>query len=166
MRVTLTRMGTISDQGGNADGRPEGITTAMLILTAISLAGRPLTTYEIGLDVRDDHEPPRPLSVIVKSLTKDGYLRSAGRTGKRISRWELTERGVSSLLRREQAYAVAERTIRSGSALGPDERLITTALSNGAVTIADMGAMTGLTTSPIRTALRRISMRNALRRPS
>lgn len=127
------------------------------------MAGRPLTTYEMGLNIVDDHDPPRPISVIVKSLAGDKYLKSAGKTGKRMSRWDLDARGHSSLEKRPELARTAERWLIENPNSSEEERLVQAIMDGGNNSVAAIAAATGLTTSPIRTSMRRIVMRRSLR---
>jgi len=156
-------MGHADRTSDHSAGRPEGLTTAILVLVAVRMAGRPLTTYEMGLDIIDDHEPPRPISVIVKSLAGDGYLVSAGRIGKRMSRWGLAPRGEASLEKRPDLARKAELWLIENPNSSDDERLVQSIMDRGTASVAGIAAATGLTTSPIRTSMRRIQMRRSLR---
>lgn len=155
-------MGSASDNQNAPVRRPKELTTAILVMVAIRDAGRPLTTYEIGLVVRDDHVPPRPISVIVKGLAKDEYLRSTGLSGKRMARWDIADRGKASLERRPEATRAAAAWIARNPNMPEDERMIRDAMLGGALNIAQLAGVTRLTTSPIRTAMRRIAMRDHL----
>src|SRR3546814_8706504 len=57
----------------------ERISTAILVLVILRQnSPRAMSTYELGLWISDNQNPPRPLSVIIKTLASDGYiLRSA-----------------------------------------------------------------------------------------
>lgn len=156
-------MGHADRESDRNAGRPTGLTTAMLILVAVRMAGRPLTTYEMGLDIVDDHDPPRPISVIVKSLAGDKYLKSAGRIGKRISLWDLDTRGHSSLLKRPELARKAEKWLIENPNSSKEERMVQEMMESGNSSVAGIAAATGLTTSPIRTSMRRIMMRKGLR---
>jgi hypothetical protein len=155
-------MGSASKNQNAAARRPKELTTAMLVMVAIRAAGRPLTTYEMGLVVRDDHVPPRPISVIVKGLAKDEYLRSTGLSGKRMARWDLADRGRASLERRPDAARSAAEWIARNPNMPDDERAIRDAMLEGALNVAQLANVTRMTTSPIRTAMRRIAMRDRL----
>ena len=57
------------------ENETRSISTMHLVLVLLrNNLPRPLSTYEIGLAVVDDKEPPRPMSVLIKTLKKDGYV--------------------------------------------------------------------------------------------
>lgn len=118
-----------------------------------------MTTYELGLYVTDDHDPPRPLSVIVKSLVGDKYIRRAAKVGKRTVSWLMDERGISSIERRPEVMRLASEILGSSANRTEQETRVVTALDSGAETLTQIIAATGLTTSPARTAIRRLIRR-------
>src|SRR3546814_9295171 len=53
----------------------ERISTAILVLVILRQnSPRAMSTYELGLWISDNQNPPRPLSVIIKTLASDGYI--------------------------------------------------------------------------------------------
>ena len=159
----MISMDQIADHKSDAGERPRELTTATLVLVAIRNAQRPLTTYELGLDICDNHYPPRAISVIVKSLAKDKYLVAAAKRGKRAAEWALTERAYQSLLRRVLIVKMAEEWIRSRSNLTQEEKSVMCAKGKGAKTYPQISAITGLRSSSIRTSLKRDKLRKSLR---
>src|SRR3546814_15526648 len=66
-----------------------------------------MSTYELGLWISDNQNPPRPLSVIIKTLASDGYILRSASAGKRAGLWTITPRGSSSLCSRPEKCADA-----------------------------------------------------------
>jgi hypothetical protein len=130
-----------------------------MILAVLHAAGRPMTTYELGLYVTDDHDPPRPLSVIVKSLVGDKYIRRSAKVGKRTISWLMDERGIASIERRPEVMRIAADILAMASNRTDQEKRVVHALRAGAETLTQIIADTGLTTSPTRTAIRRLMRR-------
>lgn len=145
--------------GGTTTASERRPATATLILAVLHAAGRPMTTYELGLYVTDDHDPPRPLSVIVKSLVGDRYIRRAAKVGKRTISWVTDERGISSIERRPEVMRLASEILDKAANRTDQEIKTLEALREGAETLTQIIAATGLTTSPARTALRRLMRR-------
>src|SRR3546814_7703894 len=75
----------------------ERISTAILVLVILRQnSPRAMSTYELGLWISDNQNPPRPLSVIIKTLASDGYILRSASAGKRAGLWTITPRGSSS----------------------------------------------------------------------
>lgn len=147
------------EHGGITTASERRPATAAMILAVLHASGRPMTTYELGLYVTDDHIPPRPLSVIVKSLVGDKYIRRAAKVGKRTVSWLMDERGVSSIERRPEVMAMASAILAKAANRTEQETRVIAALNAGAETLTKIIAETGLTTSPARTAIRRLMRR-------
>ena len=125
---------------------------------------RPMTTYEIGLAVRDDHRPPRPLSVLVKALAKDRCVAKADRVGKRARAWTVTDRGVDSLRHRAEEARRAGDWLDANGNHSDDERAVASALlRQGPQHASQLAASCGLMHSPVRTALKRLRIRSMAR---
>jgi hypothetical protein len=124
---------------------------------------RPMSTYEIGLAIIDDKEPPRPLSVLVKTLSKDKYIRRAGLIGKRAGEWCITERGILSLEGRAEEARVAGEWLDANPNYSPDERKVMECLLDGGPQPPSrLAATCGMMHSPIRTALKRLEIRGVV----
>jgi predicted transcriptional regulator len=136
--------------------------TALLILVLLRDAPRPLTTYEIGLEVCDDRIPPRPLSVIVKNLRKDGYVTSEGKASRRLCYWSITERGLQSLQMRDQATILARTYLALVPYRTSHEKMVEQAIGTGHADERAIARHTGLKASIISTCLKRTAMRQAL----
>lgn len=120
----------------------------------------PLSTYEIGLAIIDDKEPPRPISVLIKTLKKDGYVRRTSLLGKRAGLWTITERGIASLERRPNTTSAAQAWLAEHHNHGHDEIVVIRCLAdNGALAASRISTMTGLLHSPVRTALKKLQIR-------
>ena len=121
---------------------------------------RPMTTYEIGLAVTDDHRPPRPLSVLVKALAKDRCVARAERVGKRAAAWTVTERGVDSLRHRAEEARRAGEWLDANRNHSEEERAVAKALLHqGPQHASQLAASCGMMHSPVRTALKRLRIR-------
>lgn len=119
-----------------------------------------MSTYEIGLAITDDKEPPRPLSVLVKTLTKDKYIKRAGLIGKRAGEWCITERGIQSLERRSDEARRAGLWLDSNPNYSDDEKCVMgTLLADGPQAPSRLAIVCGMMQSPIRTALKRLEIR-------
>lgn len=123
-------------------------------------APRALSTYQIGLAVIDDKEPPRPISVLIKTLKKDGYVRCRRLLGKRAGLWTVTDRGLASLERRPEAAKAAAAWLSEHRNHGADEIAVLRCLAlHGPLAASRLSAVSGLLHSPVRTALKRLGMR-------
>lgn len=119
-----------------------------------------LSTYEIGLAVIDDKEPPRPISVLIKTLKKDGYVRRTSLLGKRAGLWTITERGMASLDRRPITTKAAEAWLAEHHNHSHDEIVVIRCLAdNGPLAASRISTVTGLLHSPVRTALKKLQIR-------
>jgi DNA-binding MarR family transcriptional regulator len=137
------------------------ISTMHLILVLLrDNLPRPLSTYEIGLAVIDDKEPPRPMSVLIKTLKKDRYVVRTSLLGKRAGLWTITDRGIVSLQRRPDATRAAEEWLASHHNLGHDEIVILRCLlEHGPLAASRLATVCGLLHSPVRTALKKLTIR-------
>lgn len=87
--------------------RRRQVTTALKVLALLRhRAPVALSSFGMGLQIQD---PDKSLSVVLKTLSRDGYIRPAGRKGLRTVLWGLTEIGLESLERR--AALAAEATL-------------------------------------------------------
>jgi len=121
---------------------------------------KPLSTYEIGLAVIDDKEPPRPMSVLIKTLKKDKYVVRTSLLGKRAGLWTITDRGMASLERRPETTRLAEEWLAAHHNHGHDELVVLDCLSNnGPMAASRIAATCGLLHSPVRTALKKLGIR-------
>lgn len=125
---------------------------------------RPMSTYEIGLAITDDKEPPRPLSVLVKTLSKDKYIRRAALIGKRAGEWCITERGMLSLERRAEEARIAGEWLDANPNYSPDEQaVLSSLLISGPQSPSRLAVACGMMHSPIRTAIKRLELRDLVR---
>ena len=139
--------------------------TALLILVVLQdNEPEPMTTYEIGLHIEDDHIPPRPISVIIKTLSKDGYVESKERIGKRSGAWQLTKRGYRSLSLRQFEADEARKWIKENPIYTrPEKSVLMSLLKNGPQAITLLVETCRLLHSPIRTALKRLGLRSLVK---
>lgn len=153
---------TMSRQEGVAI--PERIPTAFMVLVALNEAKTPLSTYHIGMMVTDNQIPPRPASKIIKSLSKDNYIYPLAFEGKlRASLWAITEKGLQSLSRRKRLADIARQRLSQNQNLSNVERQVLSALNLRDGQIASEIIVTvGIKGSPVRTALKRLSLRNLI----
>jgi DNA-binding IclR family transcriptional regulator len=135
------------------------ITTALKILMLLDeRAPVPLATHGIGLQIQD---PTNSLSVIMKTLARDGYIHRVGDNGKRTGLWELTEIGKRSILRRAAASDAARAWLRQNPGLDQVERTVLLTLQNEqGASPAQISDATGLRVSAVRQALRDLAFRS------
>lgn len=135
------------------------VTTALKILTLLDeRAPAPLATHGIGLQIQD---PTNPLSVIMKTLARDGYIRRVGDNGKRSGLWELTEIGKRSILRRSNASNAARAWLRENPSLDQVEQTVLQTLHNDqSLSPAQISDATGLRVAAIRQAIRDLAFRS------
>lgn len=138
------------------------ITTALLVLVMLEQHHpRHLTTFELGLWIADVKDPPRPLSIIMKTLAHDGYIERHANAGKRTAFWRLSKRGAVSLQKRASEAALAAQIIALQPNLSAQELTILDCLVvQSPQTASGLTSTSGLLLSPIRTALKRLSMRS------
>src|SRR3546814_16889040 len=75
----------------------ERISTAILVLVILRQnSPRAMSTYELGLWISDNQNPPRPLSGIIKTLPSAGYILRSASAGKRAGYWTLPHPGPPS----------------------------------------------------------------------
>lgn len=131
----------------------------ILVLLRNSLP-TPLSTYEIGLAIVDDKEPPRPMSVLIKTLKKDKYVRRTSLIGKRAGLWTITDLGIASLDRRPIATAAAQAWLQDHHNHGHDEIVVLRCLlEKGPLAASRLATVCGLLHSPVRTALKKLQIR-------
>jgi DNA-binding PadR family transcriptional regulator len=141
------------------EGRSISTMHLILVLLADS-APEALSTYEIGLAIADDKHPPRPMSVLIKSLYGDKYVSKERRIGKRAALWTITERGLQSLSRRADATREAREWLSQHPNRSRDEDCVMRSLDrNGPQAASRLADTCGLLHSPVRTALKRLSLR-------
>lgn len=163
-RLLLIHNGVMGTGGHHARAEAQGTREASTLLLILVLLHRnhprAMSTYEIGLAITDDKEPPRPLSVLVKTLTKDKYIKRAGLIGKRAGEWCITERGIQSLERRSDEASRAGIWLDSNPNYSDDEKCVMTALlADGPQAPSRLAVVCGMMQSPIRTALKRLEIR-------
>ena len=146
-------------------GAREASTLLLILVLLKRNHPRAMSTYEIGLAITDDKEPPRPLSILVKTLTKDEYVKRAGLIGKRAGEWRITDRGLLSLERRAEEAERASEWLDRNPNLSRDERCVMKALlEEGSQPPSRLAARCGMMQSPIRTALKKLDIRGLVRR--
>jgi hypothetical protein len=135
------------------------ITTALKILVLLDeRAPVPIATHGIGLQIQD---PTNSLSVIMKTLARDGYIHRVGDNGKRSGLWELTEIGKRSILRRADASDAARTWLRQNPGLDQVERAVLLTLQNEhRASPAQISDATGLRISSVRQAMRDLTFRS------
>lgn len=159
--MQIVRMGS-DNHAAVATGLIKRPKTALLILVLLRDAIRPLTTYEIGLEVSDDQCPPRPISVIVKNLSKDGYIASSEKAGKRLRFWHITKRGLRSIRLRDCSTVLAQTHLALAPARSEHEMQVERAMASGHIDPRAIARHTGLKSSIIKTCLKRAEMRRGL----
>ena len=142
------------------------LTTAILILVALrQQRPRPMSTYELGLWIADDRDPPRPLSVIMKTLADDRYITRVADAGKRAGLWQITDRGLSSLEQRAASAAFAEAWLARHPNLSSDEiGVLICLLEHGDQTPGRLSEACSLLLSPVRTAVKKLVLRGMIQR--
>lgn len=137
------------------------VSTALLVLVTLkNRAPDPMSTYELGLWIIDNKIPPRPLSKIMKTLADDGYIVRTASAGKRAGLWAITERGLLSLQQRPKACQQAEEWLRANPNYSAQETaVLMSLLNNGSQSIGSLVETCSLLLSPVRTALKRLSLR-------
>lgn len=143
-----------------------GLTTALLVLVVLQENfPKPMTTYELGLRVEDDKVPPRPISVIVKTLATDGYIARVADAGKRAALWCITERGANSLIQRGALRTAAEAWLARNPNYSDDEAAVLNALLGAEnLTPNQMAECCGRSLSPMRTAVKKLALRGLIDR--
>jgi DNA-binding PadR family transcriptional regulator len=162
-------MGTGEDRisPAAADGTIREASTTLLVLVALkSCHPRPMSTYELGLAITDDKHPPRPLSVLIKTLKKDKYIERASLAGKRAGYWRITERGLDSLRRRPASAAEAAAwLVEHPNYTIPEQAVLRSLRTLGPQPASRLAASCGMLHSPIRTALKRLNLRRMVNAP-
>lgn len=148
-----------------AEGRG-GLTTALLVLCLLQRhAPRPLSTYEIGLWIRDNRDNPRPVSVIVKTLADDGYIIKQAESGKRAGLWAITDRGCASLVQRHALRVLGDEWLDQNPNLSIDEIAVLISLAaEPEQTPVRLCETVNKTISPVRTAIKRLLLRRLIAR--
>lgn len=142
------------------------ISTALSILVVLEMnSTRPMSTYEIGLWVQDNKVPPRPLSVIMKTLAKDGYINRVALAGKRAALWGITPRGLQSLQKRSLKAGIARNILGLLPCFTREEvTVMKLLLEKAPLSITGMSDDSGHRVSTIRTAAKRLKMRRFIAR--
>lgn len=143
------------------------ITTAILVLVLLDQNHpNPMTTYELGLWITDNQTPPRPLSIIIKTLASDGYIARAAFAGKRAALWIITERGASSLSTRPAKRDAAIAWLNENPGYSRDEiAVMNNLLFGGNQSPTLLSENCSLPISPIRTALKKLILRKMVSKP-
>lgn len=120
----------------------------------------PMTTYQMGLWVQDNQNPPRPISIIVKTLAQDGLITRFSSAGKRSVHWIISPQGLASAKKRAAEIKMASIWIAENPHLNPLEGFILRRLLQlPAATPRILASEHSSQPSPIRTALKRLAMR-------
>lgn len=137
------------------------LTTALLILTMLKdQDNRPITAYELGLWIKDLRNPPRPLSIVLKNLVDDGYIQKVAVKGLRNGLWALTNRGHQSLFAKPHAVSEARIWLKLNKNLCSNELCLIKQLQEGGhQTVSELASACGLRMSPVKTALKKMIMR-------
>jgi DNA-binding MarR family transcriptional regulator len=145
----------------------DSISTAMLVLTVLRQNHpSPMTTYHLGLCVEDNRNPPRPLSMIMKTLSSDGYIVRAAAAGKRAALWMITQRGLISLDSRAEKWRAAEIWLEHNPCHSEHEIHIVRSLFRlGNQSPKHLSDTCRLAISPVRTALKKLVLRCLVERP-
>ncbi|QAY80178.1 hypothetical protein [Sphingosinicella sp. BN140058] len=135
--------------------------TAFLVLILLGEdPHRPRSTYELGLWVADDQLPPRPLSVIMKSLADDRYIVRHAAAGKRSALWLIAQRGIDSLARRDGLRLAARAWLDGNPNYTADELEVMRSLCREPNQHPSrLATSTRLPLSSVRTALRKLQLR-------
>ena len=143
------------------------ITTAILVLVLLRQnCPRAMTTYELGLWISDNQCPPRPLSVIIKTLASDGYIVRAAAAGKRAGLWTITSRGQESLAAREEKSAAAAAWLIENPSYASEEfAVINSIFARGNQSPKQLADSCGMSISPVRTALKKLMLRGLVLKP-
>ena len=134
-------------------------TTPLMVLALLDRAGRPMSTYEMSLHVCDQRENPRPLSIIVRSLSRDGYLEAHSKRGRRTSLWRLTDQGRQSVAKRDREAKAALRIIDRKPCMTDHEKTVLRVIKRKPAILCEISIKTGLPTGKVRTALKRLILR-------
>ncbi|WP_162815001.1 hypothetical protein [Erythrobacter aureus] len=119
-----------------------------------------MTTYQMGLWVQDNQTPPRPISIIVKTLAQDGLISRFSSAGKRSARWVISDQGLESARKRATEIKIASLWVAENPNLNKLEAYILQRLLElPAITPQMLASEHGSQSSPIRTALKRLAMR-------
>lgn len=137
--------------------------TPLMVLALIERTGRPMSTYEMGLHVCDDRPIPRPLSKIVRSLARDGYLESHAKQGRRTSLWTITEQGLNSLSKRSAEASKAFENLDPVKCMTAEEIAVIGLLNDGPSNLSALCDSAGISPGKARTALKRLVMRGNVR---
>lgn len=134
------------------------VTTALKVLALLQhRAPVALSSHGMGLQIQD---PDKPLSVVLKTLSRDGYIAPVGKRGLRTVLWGLTDVGQGSLQRRAELAAEATRWLEDNPSYRDLEQPVLMALSHDEwrtpFAIADM---TGFRVLAVRKALGRLHER-------
>lgn len=136
-----------------------GPSTPLMVLALLEREGRPMSTYEMSLHVCDRREKPRPLSIIVRSLSRDGYLEADAKRGRRTSLWRLTDQGRQSVAKRAKEAQKALRLIDKEPCLTDQEKSVMRCINRKPSILCEISTKTNLPTGKVRTALKRLIMR-------
>lgn len=131
-----------------------------MVLALLEKTGRPMSTYEMGLHVYDDRPEPRPLSVIVRSLSRDGYLEAHAKHGRRTSLWRITEQGRMSIGKRPREVRQALRLIEQAPSMTDEEKSVLRLIKRRPAILCEISSKTKIPTGKVRTALKRLIMRH------
>ncbi len=139
----------------------DGFSTSVLLLSVLNdYHPSPLSTYQLGLWVKDNHTPRRPISVVVKTLAQDGLVSRQSSAGKRTALWGLTERGLCSISKRAGQIRLAQLWISENPALGTVESHILRRLLDRSTISPNDLLREGFLLSPVRTAIKRLRLRD------
>jgi hypothetical protein len=141
--------------------RRRQVTTALKVLALLQhRAPIALSSHGMGLQIQD---PDKPLSVVLKTLSRDGYIRAVGQRGARTVLWGLTDVGQRSLQRRADLAAEATRWLEDNPSYRDIEQPVLMALSHDQwrtpFAIADN---TGFRVVAIRQAMTRLHERGLI----
>lgn len=162
-------MGTASNRNAvkHAVRNRDSISTAILVLVLLeSRSPQPMSTYQLGLWITDSRTPPRPLSVIIKTLASDGYICRAANAGKRAALWIITCRGEASLAARANKKRAALAWLDENPCYSADECAVLNSLFvHGSQSPKLLTQTCGRSISPIRTALKKLRIRDLALKP-
>lgn len=160
--------GTNRNASKDAIGYRDSISTAILVLVLLeSRSPQPMSTYQLGLWITDNRTPPRPLSIIIKTLASDGYISRAANAGKRAALWIITPRGEASLTARAHKKTAAKAWLDENPCYSSDECAVLNSLFiHGNQSPKHLAQTCDRSISPVRTALKKLRIREIVLKPA
>lgn len=113
-----------------------------------------LSSHGLGLQIQD---ADRSISVILKTLSRDGYIHAVGKKGARTALWGITQVGLESLRRRAEIADEARSWLQENPSYRETEQILLLNLDeNEPTSITEIADATGLRVVDIRKDIKRV----------